>query len=137
MTWTTATLLTYLLVTLPVTIWVATILARGGRVFLEDVFRGEDGLADAVNRLLVVGFYLVTVGFVLLFVRAGGTVDDLDGLLRTLTTKVGVVLLVLGMLHVVNVMVLSSMRRRSRADAARAAHLATFVQHPYPVQPPR
>ena len=64
MTWTVGTYVVYLLVTVPLTIWVATTLSRNGRVFLADVFAGDDGLADAVNRLLVVGFYLLNLGFV-------------------------------------------------------------------------
>ena len=50
------TYLSYLVLAVPLTIWVAGTLSRNGRVFLEDVFAGIDELADAVNRLLVVGF---------------------------------------------------------------------------------
>ena len=64
MDWTVTTYVVYLLVAVPLTIWVATTLSRNGRVFLEDVFAGNEGLADAVNRLLVVGFYLLNLGFV-------------------------------------------------------------------------
>lgn len=137
MNWTVTTYLAYLLTAVPITVWVASTLSRNGRVFLSDVFRGEDGLADAVNRLLVVGFYLVNLGFVMLYLRVGGSgVDDLTGLLETLSVKLGVVLLVLGVIHVVNVMVFSTMRRRGRADAARAQQAAAYYAQ-YPAQPQR
>ena len=58
MSMTVLTYFSYLLVAVPLTVWVATTLSRNGRVFLADVFDGNDDLADAVNRLLVVGFYL-------------------------------------------------------------------------------
>jgi len=137
MNYTAASYLAYLLIAVPVTIWVATTLSRNGRVFLADVFHGEAGLADAVNRLLVVGFYLINLGFVSLYVRAGGDVHDLTGLLDTLSVKIGVVLLVLGVIHFINVMVFSSMRRKGRADAERAQQAAAFAYAQYPTQPHR
>jgi hypothetical protein len=136
MNYTVATYVAYLLTAVPITVWVASTLSRNGRVFLTDVFHGEDGLADAVNRLLVVGFYLVNLGFVMLYLRGGGDVTDLTGLLETLSVKIGVVMLVLGVIHFVNVMVFSSMRRKGRADADRARQAAAYYQQ-YPAQPQR
>jgi hypothetical protein len=137
MTWTVATHLAYLLIAVPITIWVATTLSRNGIVFLADVFRGEDGLAGAVNKLLLVGFYLLNLGFVMLYLRGGGTVEDLEGLVETLSVKIGVVLLVLGVLHFANVMVVSSMRRKGRVDAYRAQQAAAYGYAQYPAQQPR
>ena len=78
MDWIAASYLTYLAVTVPLTIWVASTLSSNGRVFLEDVFTENAALADAINKLLVVGFYLLNVGFVLLYLRTGGLVSDLS-----------------------------------------------------------
>ena len=103
MDWNTATYVTYLLIAVPLTIWVARVLSRNGRVFLSDVFADHDGLADAINALLVVGFYLVNVGFVLLFLRTGAQADDLGSLLEVLSRKIGIVMVVLGVLHFGNV----------------------------------
>lgn len=139
MDWTVATYVAYLLVAVPLTVWVAGTLSRHGQVFLEDVFVGSEALAHAVNRLLVVGFYLLSLGFVSLFLRSGGDVVDLRGLLEQLSVKIGVVTLVLGVAHFLNVWVFSTMRRRQRMDAYRAAPFgtqqpaATFApQTPYP-----
>lgn len=121
MDWTVATYLTYLLVAVPLTVWVASTLSRHGRVFLEDVFNANEPLAHAVNRLLVVGFYLLNLGFVSLYLRSGDTVVDLRGLLEQLSVKIGVVTLVLGVVHFANVWVFSSMRRRQRMDSFRTA----------------
>jgi hypothetical protein len=57
-------------VSIAMTVWVGRTLFRGGRVFLVDVFGGNDALADSINRLLVVGFYLVNFGFISLNLRA-------------------------------------------------------------------
>ena len=137
MNYTVAAYATYLLTAVPITIWVASTLATNGRVFLRDVFHQEDGLADAVNRLLVVGFYLVNLGFVMLYLRGGGQVADLAELLETVSVKIGVVMLVLGVIHFGNVMVFSSMRRRGRVEADRARQATAWAYQQYPAQPQR
>ncbi len=130
MNWTIATYVAYLLVTIPLTIWVATTLSRNGRVFLADVFADAE-LATAVNTLLVVGFYLVNLGFVVLFLRSG-TVDGVLGVFNTLSVKLGLVMLALGALHFLNLWGFSSARRRHRLDQQRAA---APLAAPYPPSP--
>jgi hypothetical protein len=102
----------YLVVSIALTIWVARTLSRNGRIFLADVLRGNEKLADAVNHLLVVGFYLVNLGFVALYLSGDETIEDTRGVFEALSTKLGVVLLVLGVMHLGNVYVLNRIRRR-------------------------
>ncbi|NIK55650.1 hypothetical protein [Kribbella shirazensis] len=116
MNMTVTTYLVYLVVAVPLTIWVARTLSRNGRIFLVDVFHGNEDFADAVNRLLVVGFYLVNLGFVTLFLRSGSAVVDARGVFEQLSVKLGVVMLVLGVLHLMNVWIFSKIRTRSRLD---------------------
>jgi TRAP-type C4-dicarboxylate transport system permease large subunit len=97
-----------------VTVWVAYTLHRNGRVFLLDAFHGNDALADSVNHLLVVGFYLINVGYVALVLRSEQKPHDLVEALEIFSHKIGVVLLVLGVMHFVNVKIFSAMRRREQ-----------------------
>ena len=101
------------------TIWVAHTLSRSGRVFLVDVFRGNEELADSVNHLLVVGFYLINFGYVALALRTQKLVETPRAAVEELSWKVGLVLLVLGGMHFFNMFVFSRMRRRTTLrDAA-------------------
>ncbi|MEU2711028.1 hypothetical protein [Streptomyces sp. NPDC007205] len=102
----------YLAVSIALTIWVARTLSRNGRIFLADVLHGNEKLAEAVNHLLVVGFYLVNLGFVALYLSGDRTIEDTRGIFEALSTKLGVVLLVLGVMHLGNVYVLNRIRRR-------------------------
>ncbi|MEU2656435.1 hypothetical protein ABZ615_14040 [Streptomyces sp. NPDC007325] len=102
----------YLLISVALTIWVARTLSRNGRIFLSDVLHGNEKLADAVNHLLVVGFYLVNFGFVALYLSQDEAVLDARELFEALSVKLGVVLLVLGVMHLGNVYVLNKIRRR-------------------------
>jgi hypothetical protein len=110
--------LTYLVISIGLTVWVASTLSRNGLVFLEEVF-DDRRLAVAVNRLLVVGFYLLNLGFVTVALRYGGRIATLADAIEELSLKVGLVLLVLGTLHFFNVFALNRYRRgRLRREAA-------------------
>ena len=113
--------LAYLVISIALTVWVARTLHKNGRIFLVDCFHGNEGLADSVNHLLVVGFYLINVGFVTLALRFGVLAGDMKEALESLSTKVGLVLLVLGAMHFFNLAVFTSCRRR--ALYAKAAGL--------------
>jgi hypothetical protein len=116
------TYLTYIIVSVSLTVWVAQTLHRNGRVFLIDVFHGNEELADSVNHLLVVGFYLVNLGYVSLALRIGYDVATLRDGIEALSWKVGLVLVVPGAMHFTNLYVFSRIRRRPRfADAPWAA----------------
>jgi hypothetical protein len=140
MNWTAATHVGYLVIAVPLTIWVARTLSRNGRVFLKDVFHDQEDLADAVNTLLVVGFYLLNVGFVLLYLRSGDAVLSSTQLLESLSRKTGVVMVMLGLVHFCNVYVFNAIRRRSRLEAMRTPPVPPqgwlMPQAPLP-QPPR
>ena len=110
---TIVTYVVYLVISVALTVWVARTLSRAGAVFLADVFAGDGRLPEAVNHLLVVGFYLVNLGFVALWLKQGGTVSDTRGVFTALSVKIGTVLLVLGVLHLGNVFVLNRIRRRA------------------------
>jgi hypothetical protein len=107
------TYISYLIISIGLTVWVAKTLHKNGRIFLVDSFQGNEPLADSINHLLVVGFYLINIGYVSLALRHGQEVKGLQGVLEALSSKVGVVLLVLGAMHFFNLFVFSKMRRRA------------------------
>jgi hypothetical protein len=105
----------YFLASLGMTIWVARTLHRNGRLFLIEAFSGNQGLADAVNHLLLVGFYLVNLGFILLFLRVGPKPTDAVEGVEYISTKLGIVILTLGVMHFFNVFNFSRMRKKGLA----------------------
>ncbi len=105
----------YLLISVGLTVGVGWALARSGRAFLLDVFGGNDSLAEAVNRLLVVGFYLLNLGFVTLTMRTPGNIEGARQGVQLLSVKIGEVLLVLGVLHFANLAAFTRFRGRAQA----------------------
>jgi hypothetical protein len=99
----------------PTTVWVGRTLFKSGAPFLSETFRGKEALAESVNRLLVVGFYLVNLGFVALGVESGRPVDNLHQMIESVGTRVGWALLALGGMHFFNLYVFHRIRRRASA----------------------
>lgn len=106
----------YLAVSLAVTIWVAQTLRHNGRSFLVDAFQGNSDLADSVNHLLVVGFYLINVGYVTLALRTTAQVEAARAAIELVCDKLGVVLIVLGAMHFFNLYVFNRLRLRGQAE---------------------
>ena len=112
-TFTVSMYLAYLAITVAMTVWVARTLHKNGRIFLVDSFMGNEPLADSVNHLLVVGFYLINIGFVTLALRYGDKATDTQTALEILSSKVGLVLVVLGCMHFLNLFIFSKLRHRA------------------------
>jgi hypothetical protein len=113
MNWLIITYAAYLSISVCLTIWIARTLHKNGRIFLVDSFLGNEALADSVNHLPVVGFYLINIGYVTLALKYGAAAANPQEAMETLSTKVGLVLLVLGAMHFFNLAVFSGMRRRA------------------------
>jgi uncharacterized membrane protein len=113
MNFTVMTYLGYLVISIGLTIWVAQTLFKNGRVFLVDVFHGNQELAGSVNHLLVVGFYLINLGYVSLMLKLDAEVASPQGSIEALSAKIGWVLLILGGMHFFNLVVFSRVRRRA------------------------
>ena len=119
------TYLIYLLISVGLTVIVGRALSRSGREFLLEVFDGNADLADAVNRLLVVGFYLLNLGFVTLTMQTSGNIDGARQGLQLLSVKIGEVLLVLGALHFANLAIFAKVRSRAQASSLMAHEEST------------
>ena len=105
--------LIYIVASAMVTIWVGRTLYRRGRAFLVSVFK-EEGLADSVNHLLVVGFYLINFGAVALLINSGGAPATPADMVQETASRLGVALLVLGAMHFFILFIFHMIRRPLR-----------------------
>ena len=110
--------LVYVSASIGLTIWLARTLFKNGEVFLEEVFADNPRMASAVNRLLVVGFYLLNLGYAFVTLKAGNEVNTRAVAIETLGVKLGSLLLVLGVLHMGNLYLFHRIRRRGQIKLA-------------------
>lgn len=103
----------YILISATLTVWVGRTLFNNGRIFLVDSFNGNEPMADSVNHLLIVGFYLINFGIVSLFLKLGSNPDNVVDFIELMSVKIGIVLLILGGMHYFNMFNIAMMRRKS------------------------
>ena len=126
----------YLAMAIGLTIWVARTLSTNGEVFLIECFGHDEVLAKSTNHLLVVGFYLVNLGFILLTLQLGQEPQTIPEAIRFLSSKVGLAVVVLGAMHFFNMHAIAKFGRKvvgwlregnywATRDAAQAAKTAT------------
>jgi len=94
----------YVAIAATLTIWLARTLFRHGTAFLHDVFSERPELADAVNRLLVVGFFMLNLGYALYLLRASRGLDAFEAT-QFLVNRLAILLVTLAGMHFLNVFV--------------------------------
>lgn len=120
---TLAVYLIYGMVSIGLTIWLARTFYTNGTVFLRDVFEGKEEFSAAVNRMLVVGFYMLNLGYALTIFNQPKVADATEAG-AVLVEKLGLLLLALGVIHFLNMLVFFQIRKRHRLESA-----------PVPVEP--
>ncbi len=105
----------YLALSIGMTIWVARALSTNGEVFLVRCFGQDTELASSTNRLLVIGFYLVNIGFI--SYRLGDWQVDTVDLIPEVGSRVGISVLVLGLMHFFNMILIARFGRAVKAWA--------------------
>jgi hypothetical protein len=108
----------YAPLTIGLTVWVARTLFTNGRVFLVDIFHGNELLADSVNKLLVVGFYLINIGYAVYTLQIFGEINNAQVVIEKLSVKLGAIILILGGMHFFNLFVFFKLRRRAKEATA-------------------
>ncbi len=103
----------YLLITVFLTIWVARALFRNGKVFLYDIFHGNRELADSVNNLLLVGFYLINLGYAVYTLQITSGIQNAQDMFEKLSLKIGLIILILGFMHFMNLYIFFTLRKRA------------------------
>ena len=104
----------YFFLTVIVTVYLATTLFKNGRMFLIDIFHGDQPLADSVNKLLLVGFYLINIGYAVYTLSITGEVETVRLLIERLSVKLGGIILILGGMHFFNLYVFYSLRKKAK-----------------------
>lgn len=109
--------LIYLPIALLLTYYVARVLFKNGRVFMVDIFRGREEIANATNRLFEMGFYLLNLGFALLILRidlGGAELFGTQEMIEVLSKKLGGFSIYLGIMLFLNLFLFFRGKRKSK-----------------------
>jgi len=108
--------LVYLIITIAMTCFVARILFQNSKVFMLDIFRGRAEIAYPTNRLFEIGFYLMNIGAALLCMQTSRIMTN-QGLLETLSMKIGGFSIYLGIMLFLNLFLFFRGKKVSKQKA--------------------
>ncbi len=96
----------YIAITFFIIVNVGMVFYKNGRVFILNLFHGDDDTTDRINKLLLVGYYLLNLGYTLLSITTWTKVGDTSELVSQLSYRLGILIMLLGIMHYFNMAVL-------------------------------
>ena len=96
----------YLLITYLITVHVGMRFYKNGRLYILALMEGNEATTDSINRILLIGYYLLNLGYASLMISNWETVVTYADLVRTITTMTGRIILTLAIVHYLNMTVI-------------------------------
>jgi len=96
----------YLVLMVFIIVTVGRYFYNNGRVFILSLFKGHAAHTDAINKLLLVAYYLFNLGYAFLKLKHWQRITTLEGLFSSLSVHMGVLILILAVTHYGNMLVL-------------------------------
>jgi len=112
----------YILLSVLLTIWVGRALFTHGRVFLMEIFNREEEIVDSINRLLLIGFYLINFGYALRNLITRSNIVNLVDCIEMLSIKIGLIVIVLGIMHFFNLFILFVFRSKAKRQISHISY---------------
>lgn len=119
----------YIIFSLAITVWVGTTLFRNGRIFLLEAFQSNKEVADSVNQLLLLAFYLLNIGFISLFLHFGDKPTNWVESIEYISIKIGVVLVVSGGIHLFNMWNFANIRKKASGQVGKRPYHNVHIQN--------
>lgn len=112
MTWFLLTFILYTLIATVTTVFLGWTLYKNGVVFLEKIFVSTPQIVKPLNKILLVGFYMINIGFVFVYFSQKMEVFNFLQCLEFIIHKIGTVYLLLGGMHLFNLILFISIEKR-------------------------
>lgn len=91
----------YLPTTVLMTFFVAKSLFNNGKIFMLDIFKQREEIANSTNQLFETGFYLLNIGMAFLIIKMYN-IENTQTLFEQLSTKIGGFSIYLGIMLFLN-----------------------------------
>ena len=101
-----------------IAVYVAQVCHRNGRLWMLRIFDDEAHFVDAVNNILLVGCYVVNVGYIAIVLSLWEPVTSVPQMLGVLSQRIALILFTLAGLHYQNIAVLLIWSRVRARDLA-------------------
>ena len=115
----------YLPVALFLTFYVSRTLFKNSKVYMLDIFRGREEIANATNKLFETGFYLLNLGFALMILEMSIYRDSYQELIERLSYKIGGFTIYLGLMLFLNLYFFFRGKRKAKESQIQQENITT------------
>jgi hypothetical protein len=98
--------ISYLALMVFIIIYVGRYFYTNGRVFIIALLNGSVSLADQINKLLLVAYYLFNIGYTFLKLKQWQKVSSVEMFFSSLSVNMGILILILALTHYLNMFVI-------------------------------
>jgi len=106
----------YLPIAIALTFYVSKTLFRNSKIYMLDIFKGREEIANATNKLFETGFYLLNLGFALLILEMNIYQDSYQLLIEKVSYKIGGFTIYLGVMLFLNLYFFFRGKRKSNEN---------------------
>lgn len=94
----------YLALMVFIIVYVGKYFYTNGRIFIISLFNGQESMADQINRILLVAYYLFNIGYAFIKLNHWQKITDIEMLVSSLSVNMGVLILILAVTHYLNML---------------------------------
>ncbi|MCY7291825.1 MAG: hypothetical protein LH615_06540 [Ferruginibacter sp.] len=92
----------YLFITYLITVHVGKVFYKNGRHYIVAIVNKDEQLTDFINKILLVGYYLMNLGYATIMLRFWKTITTFTELIASVGNMTGRIVLSLAVMHFVN-----------------------------------
>jgi hypothetical protein len=86
---------------------VGRICYRNGNIYVMELLPGHEDLCIRINKILLLGYYLVNIGYAAMTLINWSTISTLQQLAESLAVKTSIIVGLLSLLHYLNIFLLT------------------------------
>lgn len=87
-------------------VYVGRYFYSNGRVFIISLFNGNVALADQLNKLLLIAYYLFNIGYSFKTLRQWQKISSIETMVSNLASNIGILILILAITHYFNMLII-------------------------------
>ncbi|MUU79572.1 hypothetical protein [Winogradskyella endarachnes] len=112
MSYNTITYLIYLPIICFIMLKVGWLFYKNGEVFLLDIFQQNQPLVSSINKLLLIGYYLLNIGYAILTISYWEHLESTIEIINSLSLTLGRIIIILALMHYNNIFILKFINKQ-------------------------
>jgi hypothetical protein len=104
----------YIILTVYIIFWIGRIFHRNGRLFILQLYKGDEQGTDTINNILLIAYYLFNIGYAFLKLKMWEHVRSPAELISSVSYHLGLLILILAVTHYFNMLIIYFLSKKHK-----------------------